>query len=94
RGFTRYWSSDSSIEYLFMQDLNGYAGGSYRQDRDSADREWKTWRANCGLRFMFMRWFSLSLDYSYAQRDDDIDAEDYTDNRVMLTLSASKLYRW
>ena len=94
RGFTRYWGADSSIEYTFMQGLNGYAGGSYRRDKDSADREWKTQRANCGLRLMFMRWFSLSLDYSYAQRDDDFDAEDYTDNRVTLTLSASKLLRW
>jgi len=94
RGFTRYWSADSRLEYMFMQGLNGYAGGSYRRDRDSANREWKTWRGNCGLRLVFMRWFSLSLDYFYAQRDDDIDAEDYTDNRVMLTLSASKLYRW
>jgi len=94
RGFTRYWGADSRLEYIFMQDLNGYAGGSYRRDEDSADREWKTWRANCGLRLMFMRWFSLSLGYLYAQRDDDFDAGDYTDNRVMLTLSASKLYRW
>ncbi|MBW1613166.1 MAG: outer membrane beta-barrel protein [Deltaproteobacteria bacterium] len=94
RGFTRYWSADSRFEYTFMQDLNGYAGGSYRRDEDSADREWETWRANCGVRLIFMRWFSLSLSYLYAQRDDDIDVEDYTDNRVMLTLSASKLYRW
>ena len=94
RGFTRYWSADSRIEYRFTQALNGYAGGSYRRDEDSFDREWKTSRANCGLRLMFMRWFSLSLSYLYAQRDDDIDVEDYTDNRVMLTLTASKLYRW
>jgi hypothetical protein len=94
RGFTKYWSADSRIEYRFTQDLNGYAGGSYRRDEDSADREWKTQRANCGLRLIFMRWFSLSLSYVYAQRDDDIDLEDYTDNRVMLTLTASKLYRW
>jgi hypothetical protein len=94
RGFTRYWSADSRLEYMFMQNLNGYAEGSLRRDEDSADREWKTQRANCGLRLMFMRWFSLSLNYSYAQRDDDVDLEDYTDNRVMLILSASKLYRW
>lgn len=94
RGFTRYWGADAGLEYRFMQELNGYAGGSYRRDKDSADREWTTRRVNCGLRLMFMRWFSLSLDYSYAQRDDDLDAEDYTDNRVTLTLSASKLYRW
>jgi hypothetical protein len=94
RGFTRYWSADSRLEYRFMQGLNAYARGAYRRDKDSADREWKTLSANCGVTLMFMRWFSLSLGYLYAQRDDDIDVEDYTDNRVMLTLTASKLYRW
>ena len=41
-----------------------------------------------------MRRFSLSLDYTYSERDDDINTSDYTDNRVMLTLTAGRLYRW
>ena len=94
KGFTRYSGANASFEYTFLQNLTGYAGGSYRRDKDAADREWKTQRANCGLRLMFMRWFSLSLGYSYAQRDDDIDVEDYTDNRVTLTLSTRKLFKW
>ena len=93
RGFTTYWSATSRLEYQFMQRLNGYAGGSYRQDKDATDREWETWRANCGLRLVFLRWFSLSLDYSHAERDDDIDTLDYRVNRVMLFLTGSKPVR-
>jgi hypothetical protein len=94
RGFIEYWSARSRFEYRLMERLNGYAGGSFRRDRDSENREWETWRGNCGLRLEFLRWFSLSLDYSYAERDDDVDTEDFIVNRVMLLLTASKLYRW
>ena len=94
RGFTKYWSANTRLEYRLMERLNSYAGGSFRQDTDSENREWETWRGNCGLRLGFLRWFSLSLDYSYAERDDDIDTGDYRVNKVMLLLTATKPYRW
>ena len=92
RGFTKYWSANTRLEYQLMERLDSYAGGSFRRDRNTENREWETWRGNCGLRLEFLRWFSLSLDYSYAQRDDDVDTEDYRGNTVMLTLTASKPY--
>jgi hypothetical protein len=94
RGFTTYWSADSTLEYWFMERLSGYASGLFRLDRNAENEEWKTWRANCGLRLEFLRWFSLSLDYSHAERDDDIDTADYAVNRVMLIVSAGKPYEW
>lgn len=94
RGFTKYWSADSRLEYRLMERLSSYAGGSLRQDRDSENREWETWRGSCGLRLEFLRWFSLAIDYTYRKRDNDADTLDYTDNRVMLTLTAGKPYRW
>lgn len=94
RGFSRFWSAETRLEYQLMEKLNSYVAGSYRQDKDPADREWETLRGNGGLRWAFLRWFSLSLDYSYAERDDDSDTFDYTDNRVMLLLTTSNQYRW
>jgi hypothetical protein len=93
RGFTRFWSANTSIEYRLLERLTCYAGASFRHDRDSADRDWKTVRGNGGLRLGFLRWFSASLDYSYAERDDDVNTEDYKVNRVMLTLTATKPQR-
>jgi opacity protein-like surface antigen len=90
RGFIRFWSANTRLDYRIIEPLSLYAGASYRQDKDPTDREWKTWRGNCGLRWAFLRWFSLSLDYSYAERDDDVDTEDYSVNRVMLLLTATK----
>ena len=93
-GFTRFWSAETRFEYLLMKSLSTYLGGSFRQNKDSENRKWGTWRANCGLRLSFYRWFSLSLDYTYAQRDDDIDTEDFVENMVMLSLTANRLLRW
>jgi hypothetical protein len=92
-GFTTYWSANSRIEYQLMQRLNFYAGASLRRDRNIENREWETLWGNCGLRLEFLRRFSLSLDYSHAERDDDIDTEDYRDNRLMLLFTARKPYR-
>ncbi len=90
RGLTYYQSIDSRLEYQLMQRLNSYAGGSFRKSRDPANREWETWQGNCGLKLELLSWFFLSLDYSHAERDDDVDTEDYRVNSVMLTLTASK----
>jgi len=94
RGFTRYWSANTAVEYQILESLRGYAGGGYRWDEDRDDREWETWQGNCGLTWEFLRWYALSLDYTYADRDDDVDIDDYTVNRVMLRLTAGRLFRW
>ena len=93
RGFTRYYSGNTRVEYQVAEPLSFYAGGTYRLDRDNTSREWDTWRGNAGISLTFLRYLSLSLDYRYAERDDDMDTEDYESNRVMLTLTASKLYK-
>lgn len=94
RGFTRYWGTDARIEYQIMEPINGYAGGTYRRNRSASNRDWENWRGNLGVRWMFLRWFFLSLDYAYSERDDDVDTGDYKVNRVMLMMGARKLYRW
>jgi hypothetical protein len=90
RGFIRFWSAETSIEYRLLERLTCYAGAWFRHDKDSTNREWETMRGNGGLRFAFLRWFFATLDYSYAERDDDVNTEDYKVNRVMLTLTATK----
>ncbi len=93
--FTRYWSTNVSAEYQILEPLSAFAIGSFRHDKeDEPNRKYDIIDWNCGLRWTFLRWFSLSLDYTYAERNDDISAESYTDNRVSFTLMASRLYRW
>lgn len=94
RGFTHYWSANMHTEYQLWESFNVYAGGSYRHNRDSGNREWENWEGNGGLIWAFSHWSSLSLDYFYRETNDDVDTEDYVDNRVMLTISANRLFRW
>ena len=93
-GFTRYWSGRASVNYQVFEPLTTYAIGSFRHDKEDDGREYDTIRGSCGLSWTFLRWFSLALDYTYAERDDDLTLESYTDNRVSLNLTASRLYRW
>ncbi|MBN2034875.1 MAG: outer membrane beta-barrel protein [Deltaproteobacteria bacterium] len=93
-GFTKYYSGYLSGRYQLLEPVSTFAGLSYRHDKKQNNRTWHTWRANCGLHWAFLRWFSLSLSYTYVNRRDDIEISNYTDNRVMLTLSASKSYVW
>ena len=93
-GFIEYWSVDASADYQILEPLTLYADGSYRRNKDADDTEWNLLRGHCGLNWTFFRWFSLSLDYSYAERDDDVDRDDYSVNRVALYLTAGRLYRW
>jgi len=36
----------------------------------------------------------VALDYSYVDRSADVELGEYTDNRIMLSIGASKLYQW
>ena len=94
-GFTNYYSGSARGEYQVLEPVTVYAGASYRQDKEEiTSRTWDTLRGNAGLRWTFLRWFALSLDYSYAQRDDDVNTEDYKVNRVALILTAGKPFLW
>ena len=94
RGFSKYWSWNARIEHQLAEPLSCFLGGSYRRDKDPTGRKWRTTRGNVGLRYSFLRWFNAGLEYTYAKRDDDVNADDYTDNRVMLTVTASRMFRW
>jgi hypothetical protein len=93
-GYTQYYSGYVNGTYQLLEPLSIYAGVSYRHDKDELDLTSQFYRGNCGLKWTFLRWFSLALDYTYADRNDDIEINSYTDNRVMLILTASKPYRW
>lgn len=82
------------LTWDLMRSLSLSMGYSIRHftDRDKSDALY--WRGNCGLRWAFLRWFSMSLDYARSERNDDDDRSDYTDNRVMLSITASRLFIW
>ncbi|MBW1997917.1 MAG: hypothetical protein JRJ29_08120 [Deltaproteobacteria bacterium] len=93
RGLVRYWSGNLAAEYQIMEQVNIYAEGSYRLNKDLTARRWETLRGLGGIRVTFLRRFSFSMDYIYAENDDDIDTDDYRNNRVVATLTISRPFR-
>ena len=92
-GFSQYYSGYVNGSYAILEDVNIYAGLSYRHDKYTLDTS-DYLRGNCGVRWSFLRYFFLALDYSYVQRIDDVGLEEYTGNSIMLSVGASKLYQW
>jgi len=88
--FQQYWGGFLNGRYQILESLSIYGGVSYRLSEEENGFRDDNLRANCGLTWTFMRWFSLSLDYQYINRDSDFDPDDFAVNRVMLTLRASK----
>ena len=94
RGFTKYQGFNANFEYQVMETLTNYAAGAYTQNKDPSNRKWNNIRINYGFRYTFLRWFTASLDYSYQTRDDDMNTGDYDVNRVMLIITAARLFRY
>jgi hypothetical protein len=92
-GFSQYYDGYVNGAYQVLERVNVYAGASYRYDKYTLTNS-DFFRGNCGLRWDFLRYFYLALDYAYSQYNQDLGVGQYTDNRVSLTLGASKLYRW
>jgi hypothetical protein len=93
-GFTEYYGGYARITYQVFEPVRIFAGGSYRHDKDELNIRSDVVRANGGFTWTFLRWFSLTVSYTYADRNDDIELNSYTDNRVTATLTAAKPFRW
>jgi hypothetical protein len=93
-GFSQYYGAYIKGTYQVLEPVSVYAGGSYRHDKYTLDKS-DFLTGNAGLRWTFLRWFGLSVDYTYTQRNTDTSpGGEYKDNRVALILTASKLFLW
>jgi hypothetical protein len=93
QGLLKYWSSTTSFEYQIYQRLINHVSLSYMNEKDEQDNKYSLYSVSYGLRTSFLQWYSLAIDYFRSTRKDDIKINSYNDNRVMLTLSASRLFR-
>ena len=93
RGFTRFQSLNSQFNYRISENLNSSAGITYRQNSDAAGIEDETYQGNAGITTSFRRWFNAGLNYSYRKRVGDNPDDEYVDNRIILSISASRPIR-
>ena len=93
-GFSKYYQASATFSYQLLERFSTSLSGFYtRDDYKEAvpDREDDTWGGSAALNCLLFRWLSGSLSYQYRQMDSSIGTNDYVDNRVTLTLTASYL---
>ncbi|MDP2645662.1 MAG: outer membrane beta-barrel protein [Desulfobacterales bacterium] len=95
RGFTRYWETTAGFNYNIQDDLSTATFLSYRKNRSEiSGLEDDTMTGRIGLRKNFLRWYSINLDYTHRIRNSDVLTDEYADNRITMSVSASRPYNW
>ncbi|MCP3868990.1 MAG: outer membrane beta-barrel protein, partial [Gammaproteobacteria bacterium] len=89
-GFNPYYEVEGSITHLLGRRLSGSLVAGYRRNLyidEDPDREDATWRAGVGLAYQAQPWLRFNLDYLYNEVDSNINTNDYTENRGMITVT-------
>ena len=103
RGFTKFGGAFGRVEYTPVENLNVFANGTYRKNRYANEEidillnqatEDETYQGRCGVDWMFYRWFTLGLLYTYTNRTSPDPNDEFVDNRIGLTLTAQKPFKW
>jgi hypothetical protein len=93
-GLLKYLWVDSKFSYQATEKLKNNASIFYMSSKQESDgRRFKTYNAHYGWTLSFFRWYALSIDYSHEGRNDDVDLYDFVDNRVMMSLTMSRLFK-
>jgi hypothetical protein len=91
-GITRYYRAGATGDYQLFRRLYGDIYGAYRHDKyidTLPERDEDRYTAGAGVTWFAFRWCSIRLGYSYRQNKSDIDANEYTENRILLNLALS-----
>jgi hypothetical protein len=89
-GFSYYTEINSRVEYSFTRRLSGDIFGGYRYVNNvdlEPERDDNTYNAGTGLSLNLLDWAILRVLYTYRTVESDSDKDEYTENRVMLSLT-------
>lgn len=88
--FSEYVNGSVGFVFRFTEDITSDANASYRRDDYQTGIDENTITANIGVSYTIFRWLWLSVDYHYITRDSDDPDDEFTDNRIALSLTASR----
>lgn len=91
-GLTQYYSAGATGDYELFRRFYADIYGAYRHNKyidTIPEREDDVYLAGAGCTWQPYRWGSIRLGYSYRQTDSEIDANNYTENRILLTIALS-----
>jgi hypothetical protein len=90
QGFSKYSDSSANVGYQLAENLNLFASARYRwEDFTETNRTDHTYGGRAGLGYTFRRWLSLSLEGGHLRRDSNENDQEFTDNRVTLSITTS-----
>ncbi|MCX5845256.1 MAG: outer membrane beta-barrel protein [Deltaproteobacteria bacterium] len=88
-GFNRYHRLTGSItHYLEKRTSVGFSGNVERAEFDQDRKDW-IWGASGTLSHTPLKWLTLALEISHRERTSNIDANDYTENRGIIRITAT-----
>ena len=90
QGFSKYSDNSANVGYQLTENLNLFATARYRwEDFTETNRTDHTYGGRAGLGYTFRDWLSLSLEGGHLRRDSNENDQEFTDNRVTLSITTS-----
>ncbi len=89
-GFTRYYRGGVTGDWEIFRRLIGDIYGAYRHNKyidTIPERDEDRFLAGAGLTWQPFRWGSIRLGYAFRKNTSEVDANEYTENRILLNLS-------
>ena len=103
RGFTKFGRAFGRFVYEPIENVSVFGGVTYRKNEYANEKidirlnqatGDDTYQGRCGVNWSFYRWFSLGLLYTYSNRISPDPNNEFVDNRIGLTLTAQKPFKW
>lgn len=90
-GFNTYYDAGIDASYDFTRRFSGSVRGSFRRSEYDQDNETiDNYTAGCALSYQLLEWLYCGAGYDVRVYKPEEDLEQYTDNRIYLSLTASK----
>ncbi|MDY6825381.1 MAG: outer membrane beta-barrel protein [Thermodesulfobacteriota bacterium] len=89
-GFTKFYGVSGMAARPLGRRLSVDISVDYRQNQYmeiQPERTDEIWRAGTGLTYQPLSWITLAADYTFRMLDSDIDTNDYTENRGVITIT-------
>ncbi|NPU84662.1 MAG: outer membrane beta-barrel protein [Syntrophaceae bacterium] len=89
-GFNRYHRVTGSVTHMLDRHISIGAFGSYeRAEFDQPEHKDDIWGIGARASYSPLKWLTLALEISRRNRNSDVSTYDYTENRGMLTVTAT-----
>jgi len=94
-GFTVYYEGVTRFEYNFNREVSSSISATYRNNDyvnpapGEPDRTDDTISGICRFNWRIKRWLGSSLEYRYRNRNSNVNADDFTENRIMVSLTVT-----